>query len=106
MYRQTLADPQAFHETAPNSDLLLEAAQQSKASGSGRKTAFQRNVLQQIAALILRQTRLTIADRDTFIIRIVSNILNAVAVGAIAYRPPNNAAGALDTAGAIFFVIL
>jgi hypothetical protein len=54
---------------------------------SGRRTAFQKNFVQQVASLIVRQSRLTIADKATFIIRVASNVMNAVAVGAIGMSP-------------------
>jgi hypothetical protein len=54
---------------------------------SGRRTAFQKNFVQQVASLIVRQSRLTIADKATFIIRVASNVMNAVAVSAIGMSP-------------------
>jgi hypothetical protein len=78
---------QAFHGSAPNTQYLLDAVKKSKASMSGRRTAFQKNFVQQVASLIVRQSRLTIADKATFIIRVASNAMNAVAVGAIGMSP-------------------
>jgi hypothetical protein len=69
----------------------LDAVKKSKATWSGNRTAFQKNFFQQVATLVVRQSRLTIADKATFMIRVASNALNAVAVGAIGwflFHPP------------------
>ncbi|KAK4688966.1 hypothetical protein P7C73_g1137, partial [Tremellales sp. Uapishka_1] len=96
----------AFHATATNGDEFRHAVAQSKHKMAGKATPYKANFFQQVHALALRQIRLTKADRTTFIIRVMSNCLNSVAVGAIFYKPADNAAGSFSTNGAIFFVVL
>lgn len=81
------------------------AVKESRAPLAGNG-AYKRNFFQQVASLCVRQTRLTMADKTTFLVRVLSNILNATCIGAMAYNSPNNASGAFTVAGAIFFTIL
>jgi ATP-binding cassette subfamily G (WHITE) protein 2 (SNQ2) len=96
----------ARHTNADNGDAFKMSVKTSKHPGTGHATAFRVNFAQQILVLCRRQLQLLNADRWTFGARLGSNILQATLVGAIAYKPPDNANGSYAIAGALFFVIL
>jgi len=100
-----IAQYKAESAASDDTELFRVAVKESRAPLAGHG-AYKGNFLQQVASLCVRQTRLTIADRATFLVRVLSNTLNATCVGAMAYNSPKNAAGSFTIAGAIFFTIL
>ncbi|KAI5475511.1 putative ABC transporter superfamily membrane protein Pdr11p [Pseudohyphozyma bogoriensis] len=78
----------------------------SKHPLTGKSNPYKSNFFQQVAVLARSQMQIQKADPRTIIIKIACNILQAVLVGAIFYKPNATATGAYEIAGAIFFTIL
>ncbi|ADV25737.1 ABC transporter PMR5, putative [Cryptococcus gattii WM276] len=108
-YKELQQDIQKYkqrHAETSNADEFRRAVKSSKHHGAGKANAYQVNFAQQVAILCVRQLQLTRSDMLSFLYRIGSNILQAVLVGAVCYKPPNNSAGSFAIAGALFFCIL
>ncbi|OXG76830.1 ABC transporter PMR5, partial [Cryptococcus neoformans D17-1] len=108
-YKELQQDIQNYkqrHAEAGHADEFRHAVKSSKHPGAGKATAYRVNFAQQVVILCVRQLQLTRSDMVSFVYRIGSNILQAVLVGAVCYKPPNNSAGSFAIAGALFFCIL
>ena len=89
-----------------DADLFRQAVRHSKAKGTGKANSYKVPFYLQVAVLIRRQMLLIKADRTTFLIRMGSNVLQATIIGAICYKPSQDANGSYELAGALFFAVL
>ncbi|TYJ57551.1 hypothetical protein B9479_001633 [Cryptococcus floricola] len=108
-YKELQRDLQSYkerHAGAPNADLFRQSVKSSKHHGAGKKSSYRVNFAEQVMILSKRQYHLTRNDMRSFVYRIGSNVLQAVLVGAICYKPKNNSQGSFAIAGALFFSIL
>ncbi|AFR98586.2 ABC transporter PMR5 [Cryptococcus neoformans C23] len=108
-YKDLQQDIQQYkerHAQSSNADEFQTAVKNSKHPGVGKSTSYRVNFAQQVAILCKRQLQLTRSDMTSLVYRLGSNVLQAVLVGAVCYKPPNNSAGSFAVAGALFFCIL
>lgn len=96
----------AATEGKADADRFRQTAHGAKGRGVSKSSQFRVNLLEQTWEAIKRQVRITRAKSIDLIVQIVSNSLNATLVGAIFFKPDNNATGSFERAGAIFFAIL
>lgn len=71
------------HEQADHDDALRKGVKDSTHPLTGARNPYRKNFLQQTIVLVRRQYHLTLADKQTFFSRIVSNILQSTLIGAI-----------------------
>lgn len=90
---------QTEHAASSNTQDFLAAVAKSKQPGSGKTTGYKTNFALQVATLVKAQFRVQRADLRTFWVRVISNTLQAVLVGAIFFRPPPTANGAFSVIG-------
>ena len=103
---QDIAEYKQEHALSNDSDQFKQAVALSKARGTGKANSYKVPFHTQVAVLTQRQVALIRADKTTFLVRIASNILQAVIIGAICYKPPDDANGSYELAGGIFFSVL
>lgn len=60
----------------------------------------------QVAACVKRQYEIIFGDKATFIIKQVTNIIQALIAGSLFYNAPHNTAGLLSKSGTLFFSLL
>ncbi|KAM3514606.1 hypothetical protein MY11210_001712 [Beauveria gryllotalpidicola] len=61
---------------------------------------------QQVRACVERQYQIIWGDKPTFIIKQVTNIIQALIAGSLFYNAPSNTAGLLSKSGTLFFSLL
>lgn len=116
------------HEQADHDEALRKGVKEATHRLTGARNPYRKNFYQQTVVLVRRQFQLTLADKQTFFSRVVSNILQSTLIGAIStsltvllqdrtqkltrggllpvYKPAKDADGAYATAGGLFFAIL
>ncbi|KAK4705397.1 hypothetical protein P7C70_g804, partial [Phenoliferia sp. Uapishka_3] len=104
--QEDISSYKAKHASGEDAKEFRTAVAASKHRMAGKANGYKVNFFTQVGVLIVSQFRLQKADPINFIIRIVSNVLQATLVGAVCYKPASNASGAYTTAGAVFFAIL
>lgn len=60
----------------------------------------------QVAACVKRQYQIIMGDKTTFVIKQVTNIIQALIAGSLFYNAPQNTAGLLSKSGTLFFSLL
>ncbi|GAA5820477.1 hypothetical protein JCM11251_005643 [Rhodosporidiobolus azoricus] len=108
-YAQQQGEIQAYkaeHAAKDNAERFRLSVKKSKSVLAGRNNPFKRSFYSQVAVLIKTKAQVEITSPADFVTRITSNCLQATLVGAIFYKPADNAAGAFAVAGALYFAIL
>ncbi|KAM0747667.1 putative membrane protein of the ATP-binding cassette transporter superfamily [Meredithblackwellia eburnea MCA 4105] len=101
-----IVDYKTRHAHSNDAELFRREVANSKHPLTGKANAYKANFLTQVLVLAKSQFQLQKADPRNFLIRIVSNILQATLVGALCYGAQDNAIGSYTVAGALFFAIL
>ena len=96
----------AYHASSDDSALFRDAVGLSKDKATGKTNPFKVGFHTQVGVLVRRQIALMKADKLTFIVRVMSNILQATIIGAVCYKPAKNANGSYEIAGGVFFSVL
>lgn len=78
-----IAAYKARHEREDHDAAFRQGVKASTHALAGRRNPYRKNFFQQVAVLVVRQWRLTLADRRTLVSKIVSNLLQSTLVGAI-----------------------
>ncbi|OCF57190.1 hypothetical protein L486_04646 [Kwoniella mangroviensis CBS 10435] len=101
-----MRDYRAEHSSNKHADEFRAAVKHSKHRGTGKKNSYKVNFARQSVVLIKRQANLVRSAPKDLIIKLGSNLLQAVVVGSIFYKPAANASGSFAVAGGLFFTIL
>ncbi|KAK4701336.1 hypothetical protein P7C70_g4898, partial [Phenoliferia sp. Uapishka_3] len=101
-----IANYKAAEEASNHVTEFRLAVANSKHKGAGKANPYKANFGQQIAILVVRQVQLVVAAPTTFIIRLGSNVLQSLIVGAIFYKPASDATGSFIVAGGLYFTVL
>lgn len=115
---------QATEQASNHATEFRQAVALSKHKGAGKANPYKANFGQQIAILVVRQVQLVVAAPTTFIIRLGSNVLQALIVGAICdfsphpliapsadmtchpvYKPASDATGSFMVAGGLYLLV-
>ncbi|KGQ10332.1 Protein SNQ2 [Beauveria bassiana D1-5] len=77
-----------------------------KHKGIPRSSPLTVSFPQQVRACVERQYQIIWGDKPTFIIKQVTNIIQALIAGSLFYNAPSNTAGLLSKSGTLFFSLL
>ncbi|KAL8291564.1 hypothetical protein RQP46_002542 [Phenoliferia psychrophenolica] len=101
-----IAQYKATEQASNHAEEFRLAVAKSKHKGAGKANPYKANFAQQIGVLVVRQVQLVIAAPTTFLIRLGSNVLQSLIVGAIFYKPASDATGSFMVAGGLYFTVL
>ncbi|BGP16936.1 hypothetical protein JCM10213_007382 [Rhodosporidiobolus nylandii] len=96
----------AYHASSDDTERFIESVRASKQPLTGKNNGYKVNFARQTWELVKLQFTLQLADPTNIVVRLVANAINALIVGSVCYKPPNNANGSFAIAGALFFGIL
>ncbi|KAF1354842.1 ABC transporter [Delphinella strobiligena] len=85
---------------------FIEATQGDKSRGISKNSPLTVSFGKQIYACVLRQYQILWGDKQTFIIKQGSTIIQALIAGSLFYDAPNNSSGLFIKGGALFFSLL
>ncbi|KAK6379538.1 hypothetical protein LTS17_006456 [Exophiala oligosperma] len=93
-------------EAETNTKAFQESVVFEKDKRLAHSSPLTAGILAQIQACVLRQYQVIWGDKATFLIKQVSNIVQALIAGSLFYNAPDNSAGLFIKGGALFFSIL
>lgn len=93
-------------EAETNTKAFQESVRFEKDKRLAHSSPLTAGILAQIQACVLRQYQVIWGDKATFLIKQVSNIVQALIAGSLFYNAPDNSAGLFIKGGALFFSIL
>lgn len=93
-------------EAETNTRAFQESVVHEKDKHLAHSSPLTAGILAQVQACVLRQYQIIWGDKATFLIKQISNIIQALIAGSLFYNAPDNSAGLFIKGGALFFAIL
>ena len=87
-------------------DEFRRRVQMGKAKGLPKNSVLTVSFLDQVRACVLRQYQVLWGDKQTFLIKQASTIIQALVSGSLFYAAPSNSSGLFTKGGTVFFSLL
>ncbi|GAB7350088.1 hypothetical protein MBLNU459_g0755t1 [Dothideomycetes sp. NU459] len=87
-------------------DEFKQSCQQDKAKHIPKNSPLTVSFGTQVKACVIRQYQILWGDKETFLIKQGSTVVQALVAGSLFYNAPNNSAGLFVKGGALFFSLL